>query len=62
MWHKKDVDQNAIGEDNYTWQKLEVRLNEMLERRRRLIKYMFKKEGKVEEFEEKYLANIKKKD
>jgi hypothetical protein len=31
---------------------MEVRLTEMYERRRRLIKYMFKKEGRLEEFEE----------
>ena len=33
----------------------------MLERRRRLIKYMFKKEGKIEEFEEGFIASISKK-
>jgi len=27
---------------------MELRMNEMLDRRRRLIKYMFKKEGKLE--------------
>ena len=40
---------------------MEVRLNEMYDRRRRLIKYMFKKEGKLDEFEEKFKENISKK-
>lgn len=34
------------------WLRLEGRLNEMQERRRRLIKYLYKKEGKLLEFEE----------
>ena len=43
---------------------MENRLNEMLERRKRLLKYMSKKEGKQynnEEFEEVYQNNIRKK-
>ena len=42
-------------------QRLEGRLNEMLERRRRLIKYLFKKEKRLEEFEQKFAENIQKK-
>ena len=53
-------------------QRLEGRLNEMLERRRRLIKYLFKKgkpqdnslfllEKRLDEFEEKFAQNISKK-
>ena len=33
----------------------------MLERRRRLIKYLFKKEGRLHEFEEKFKQSIEKK-
>ena len=33
-------------------ERLEGRLHEMQERRRRLIKYLYKKEGKWDEFEE----------
>ena len=33
----------------------------MLERRRRLIKYLFKKEKRLDEFEEKFAQNISKK-
>jgi ribosomal protein S15P/S13E len=29
------------------WMQMELRLNEMLDRRRRLLKYMLKKEGKL---------------
>ena len=41
---------------------MEVRLNEMYMRRRRLIRYMFKKEGRQEEFEVKFKESIEKKD
>jgi hypothetical protein len=30
----------------------------MLERRRRLVKYLFKKDGRLHEFEEKFLESI----
>jgi ribosomal protein S15P/S13E len=40
---------------------MEQRLNEMVERRRRLIKYMFKKEDKLDEFESSYIESINKK-
>jgi hypothetical protein len=33
----------------------------MQERRRRLIKYLYKKEGKIEEFEEGFKSSIQKK-
>ena len=33
----------------------------MFDRRRRLIKYMFKKENKLDEFEERYKETIAKK-
>lgn len=40
---------------------MEQRLTEMVERRRRLIKYMFKKEDKLDQFEESYTESIHKK-
>jgi hypothetical protein len=52
VWHQKDVTSNKLGV------RMEVRLTEMYDRRRRLIKYMFKKEGKLEEFEEKFKESI----
>jgi ribosomal protein S15P/S13E len=42
-------------------ERLEGRLKEMQERRRRLIKYLYKKEGKLDEFEEGYQQSINKK-
>ena len=42
-------------------ERLEGRLKDMQERRRRLIKYLYKKEGKLEEFEEGYQQSINKK-
>lgn len=39
---------------NSMLERLEGRLKEMQERRRRLIKYLYKKEGKLDEFEEGY--------
>ena len=36
------------------WSGLEVRLTEMNERRRKLIKYIFKKEGRLHQFEESF--------
>jgi hypothetical protein len=41
--------------------RLEGRLGEMQERRRRLIKYLYKKEGKINEFEEGFRQSISKK-
>ena len=42
-------------------ERLEGRLHEMQERRRRLIKYLYKKEGKLDEFEEGFHQSISKK-
>ena len=41
--------------------RLENRLNEMLERRRRLLKMLFKNEGRLVDFHEQYPDIIKKK-
>ena len=43
------------------WIRLQGRLNEMQERRRRLLKYLYKKEGKLAEFEEGFHQSISKK-
>jgi len=59
VWHCKDRKDNTGSLT--LWQRLEGRLNEMLERRRRLIKYLFKKEKRLDEFEEKFAQNIAKK-
>ena len=40
---------------------MEQRLHEMYDRRRRLIKYMFKKDGKSEEFEQKFSETVYRK-
>ena len=55
VWHQPDPTTSRLGV------RVEVRLNEMFERRRRLIKYMFKKEGRLEEFESKFKDSVSKK-
>ena len=60
VWHSQDrikVEGPLIG----IIQRLEGRLHEMQERRRRLIKYLYKKEGKLDEFEEGFHLSISKK-
>jgi signal-transduction protein with cAMP-binding, CBS, and nucleotidyltransferase domain len=42
VWHQK------VEGEKRLFEKMEQRLNEMVERRRRLIKYMFKKEDKLD--------------
>ena len=42
--------------------RLSNRLSEMTDRRRRLIKYMFKKEEKLDQFEREYPMTIKRKE
>lgn len=57
VWHSQDKKSNPTEASKlYSpyWQRLEGRLNEMQERRRRLIKYLYKKDGKLHEFEEGY--------
>lgn len=55
VWHQK------VDQGKRVFEKMEGRLNEMKERRRRLIKYMFKKEDKLDQFEESYADSIHKK-
>ena len=57
VWHSQDPAANEKikqGQRYSTpyWIRLQSRLKEMQERRRRLIKYLYKKEGKLNEFEE----------
>jgi len=67
VWHCKDRRDGAEGA--LLAVRLESRLKEMLERRRRLVKYLFKKgnefnlclEGRLHEFEEKFVQSIQKK-
>jgi anti-sigma28 factor (negative regulator of flagellin synthesis) len=56
VWHSQDpvTNEKIKHGQRYTtpfWVRLQGRLNEMQERRRRLIKYLYKKEGKLNEFE-----------
>mmetsp|Transcript_28639 Transcript_28639/g.27638 ORF Transcript_28639/g.27638 Transcript_28639/m.27638 type:complete len:93 (-) Transcript_28639:521-799(-) len=55
VWHQQDFVNTRFAS------RIEVRLQEMFERRRRLIKYMFKKDGRIEEFEAKFKESIQKK-
>ena len=60
VWHSQDkrkLDEPLLG----MIERLEGRLHEMQERRRRLIKYLYKKEGKLDEFEEGFHQSISKK-
>lgn len=61
VWHCNDKQKNADGSKNTLRSRLECRLIEMKERRRRLIKYLYKKEGRLNEFEKGYQQSIDKK-
>jgi hypothetical protein len=63
VWHSQDKRGDEIMRNNSNpyWARLEGRLAEMQERRRRLIKYLYKKEGKLHEFEEGFKQSINKK-
>jgi len=65
VWHSQDKKaeenhRNTSASSPYGV-RLEGRLGEMQERRRRLIKYLYKKEGKISEFEEGFRQSISKK-
>lgn len=60
VWHSQDR-RKVEGPMTSIIERLEGRLNEMQERRRRLIKYLYKKEGKLDEFEEGFHQSISKK-
>jgi hypothetical protein len=69
VWHSQDRQRGTTPPDNLQvaansspyWFRLEGRLTEMQERRRRLIKYLYKKEGRLHEFEDGYKQSIAKK-
>jgi len=53
VWHLPDLQEAvAASSDSPMQNRLSNRLNEMTDRRRRLIKYMFKKENKLDQFEQ----------
>lgn len=64
VWHMPDVNgQEADGASgNQMHRRLTNRLGEMTDRRRRLIKYMFKKENKLDQFESQYPNTIRRKE
>ena len=64
VWHMPDVQKEGASQFNspLLMERLGNRLNEMTDRRRRLIKYMFKKENKHEQFEGQYPVMIRRKD
>ena len=65
VWHSQDAQQDKIKHGQRQSTPFSVRLNgrltEMQERRRRLIKYLYKKEGKLHEFEQGFKDSIAKK-
>lgn len=52
VWHTPDL--NKTKPNSLIWQRLEARLNEMRDRRKRLVKSAYKKEGRLGEFEKGY--------
>ena len=60
VWHSQDR-RKVEGPMTGIIERLEGRLHEMQERRRRLIKYLYKKEGKLDEFEVGFHQSISKK-
>lgn len=55
VWHTKDNQKGLYAA------RLEGRLSEMQDRRKRLIKYLYKKEGKMDEFDQGYIDSVSKK-
>ena len=52
VWHLPDLGEaQTTNNEKPVQSRLSNRLNEMTDRRRRLIKYMFKKENKLDQFE-----------
>lgn len=64
VWHSPDVTESSGSAQNQGLlsMRLNNRLAEMTDRRRRLIKYMFKKEDKLEQFDKEYPTMIRKKE
>jgi len=64
VWHLADQTESsgsALNQD-LLHMRLSNRLGEMTDRRRRLIKYMFKKEEKMDQFEREYPTTIRRKE
>ena len=64
VWHMADQTPNGQEADtvqNQIQKRLTNRLSEMTDRRRRLIKYMFKKEGRIDQFDAQYPTTIRRK-
>lgn len=64
VWHQQDRKNVEAGKQlqiSPYWVRLQGRLSEMQDRRKRLIKYLYKKDGKLNEFEEGYNQSISKK-
>ena len=59
VWHSKDL--RKADPSARLWQRLEARLFEMKERRRRLVKNLYKKEGRLNEFEKSYEKSMRQK-
>ena len=66
VWHMPDIHREGATDQGLNSNLMKTRLNnrltEMTDRRRRLIKYVFKKENKQEQFEAQYPVMIKRKD
>mgnify|MGYP000235827678 CR=1 FL=1 len=60
VWHMPDA--APTEGENVMERRLANRLTEMMDRRRRLIKYMFKKDNKIEQFESQYPVTIRRKE
>lgn len=52
VWHTPDLKNSKPS--STLWQRLEARLQEMRDRRKRLVKSVYKKEGRLGEFEKGY--------
>jgi len=59
VWHQPD--QINPQTEQALKLRMQNRLNEMTDRRRRLIKYIFKKESRLQDFEKEYPETIDKK-
>lgn len=64
VWHSPDVTESSGSAQNQdlVQMRLSNRLGEMTDRRRRLIKYMFKKDDKLDLFDRDYPLMIRKKE
>lgn len=52
VWHNSEKNDNSMKLT--LWGKLETRLDEMKDRRKRLVKIIYKKEGRLSDFEHGY--------